>query len=110
MFSYHGLFVIKCILKNGKVVQVTGVAQCNRDVAQVAASLGAGYRCPFEALIEGMGCERQFPGQCVRRAGIFEGWVALKCESIPWADHLTNVTPKNPIPIFFTQFNRDFVL
>jgi len=62
MFAHHGFGVFQSLVENGQRVHVPGVAQCNRDVPQVAASLGAFDRSPLEALIKFLGCKQQFIG------------------------------------------------
>lgn len=110
MFSYQGFFVVHCVLQYGEPVPVAGVAQCNSDISQVAASFGALDGCLLEALIKGLGSERQFFGQCMRRAGVLEGRVAFWGESIPWADHLADVASEHPVSDFAAQFNGDIIL
>jgi hypothetical protein len=58
MFADHWFFVVQGVLQDGEGVHVTGIAERNGDIAQVAASLGALNGSPLEALIEGLGCER----------------------------------------------------
>src|SRR6266498_469004 len=43
----------------------------------------------------------------MKRGFIFKRRVACICESIPRADHLTDVAAKDPIAHFVTQFSRD---
>ena len=109
MFADHRFFIVQGVLQNGECEHVTGVAERDGDVSQVAASLGALDGSPLEALIKGLGCESQFFGQRMRRLFICKSGIALGRESIPRADLLADVASKNPIADFIAQVNRDVV-
>jgi len=91
-------------------VHVSCVAQCDGNVSQVAASLGALDGSPLEALIESLGCESQFLGQRWKRGFRVKSRVALGRKAIPRADHLADVASENPVSDLFTQFNGDVIL
>src|SRR5690349_18568862 len=102
VFTYHGLVVIQSFLEDRQCVSISRISQCNRDVTQVTASLGALDWTPLEALIKLLGCKSDFIGQGWKRSLICKGGIAFLRKSIPWADHLADVASKNPTPELVT--------
>src|SRR5512134_671798 len=116
MFAYGGFRVFKGAIQDRQGIHVAYVAERDRHVTQVTASLGACDGAPLEVLIKLLGCNGQHLGQRwkrvrpeMRRRVVSKSRIPLSCESIPRADHLANVTSKNPTADFFPQFGWDIV-
>ena len=110
VFTDRWFFVVQDFLQHGEGVRVTGISQCNYDVAQVAASSRALDGSPLEALIKSLGCESQLLGQGTRRGFFVKDSITFARESIPRADHLADIAAENPIPNLFTELRRDVIL
>ena len=109
MFSQHRFRVFKRAIQYGQGMHVTDVAERDCDVAQVATSFGAFDGTLLEALIKLLRCNDQLVGQGKKRIFSSKGRITFTCEAIPRADHLADITSKNPITDFFAQSDWDVI-
>ena len=90
-------------------MHIPSIAERDRNIAEITASLGAFDGTPLEALIKLLRCNGQLIGQRLKRIFISKNRVTLSRESIPRAYHLADITSKNPVADFFAQLGWDVI-
>ena len=90
-------------------MHVTYISQRDRDISQVAASLGAFDGSRREALIEFLCRSGQCRMKWLRRAAFSKSRITFGCKSVLRTDHLADVASEYPGPDIVAQFKGNSI-
>ena len=99
MLTNKGFFArsVSGLFEEGEIICTAVVSDCHCQVAEITTPFGALERTLLEVLIKLDGCQSQVLGGSAKRRIRLEGGISRGGESVPGANHLTNVASENPI-------------